>query len=146
MSTLLTEVCKRFEFAAHHKLPFHNGKCAHDHGHNYVLTLCVAGYPLHEDKISRERGDAGMVLDFQVLSVIWRTLEPQLDHKSLNDLLENPTAEQLLGWLVPRVQRALETYNQQRGTLCILSRVRLEETSDSFAEWRGLYGGDLLHG
>src|SRR5690606_4344592 len=128
VETRTLEVCKRFEFAAHHRLPFHKGKCSSDHGHNYFVTLCVYG------TVRPDEGrypDAGMVVDFARLKDEWKKVnEAFLDHKSLNSFLINPTAERLCGWLV---EYFTEVFDQE-GQL-FLSRVRVEETSTSWVEW-----------
>ncbi len=119
------EITKRFRFEAHHKLPWHRGKCARDHGHSYVLEVSVTG-PVKEDIPGVS--DSGMVCDFyEISSVVKPIIEDYLDHHSLNDLMQNPTAENIVGWLVPVLNAALPG---------ILSRVRLYETTDGWVEWR----------
>lgn len=87
-------VTKTFRFEAAHMLPDHPGQCARMHGHSYVLEVSVRG-PVREN---------GMVVDFEELSAAVRRLViDRLDHTLLNEVLPNPTAENvgllILGWL-----------------------------------------------
>lgn len=83
-------------------LPYHTGKCARMHGHSYGLEVAVRG-PL------KTRGPArGMIEDFDRIEriVIERVLDV-LDHRSLNDHIENPTAENVALWVWTRLERAI---------------------------------------
>lgn len=87
-------ICKQFRFEAAHVLPHHPGKCSRLHGHSYRLEVFVEG-PV------QEHGPAsGMVEDFDVIARIVRErVIDRLDHRSLNDLLENPTSELIVAWI-----------------------------------------------
>lgn len=75
-------------------LPNHPGKCARLHGHSYRLEVALEG-PLHA-----EGPAAGMVEDFDdVARVVKEAVVSKLDHRSLNDLIENPTAENIVTWV-----------------------------------------------
>jgi 6-pyruvoyltetrahydropterin/6-carboxytetrahydropterin synthase len=79
-----TRVVRTFRFEAAHQLPWHEGKCRDLHGHSYRLDVTVEG-PLTEN---------GVVVDFADLkAVVRREVIDRFDHKYLNDLLDNPTAE-----------------------------------------------------
>jgi 6-pyruvoyltetrahydropterin/6-carboxytetrahydropterin synthase len=81
-----TRVTRSFRFEASHQLPWHAGKCRHLHGHGYRLDVTVEG-PV---------GEHGIVVDFaDVRDVVEREVVARYDHRHLNDLLENPTAELL---------------------------------------------------
>lgn len=122
----MLEISKRFRFESHHKLPWHNGKCSRDHGHSYILEVSVTG-PVKPDSGAP---DSGMVLDFYEISTIIKPLiEGYLDHYSLNDLHSNPTAENIVLWLVNTLQRRIPAP-------AVLTRVRLHETADAWVEWR----------
>jgi 6-pyruvoyltetrahydropterin/6-carboxytetrahydropterin synthase len=83
-------------------LPYHPGKCARAHGHSYRLEVAVRG-PL------RSRGPArGMIEDFErVERVVTERVLDLLDHRNLNDFVENPTVENVLLWIWKRLERAL---------------------------------------
>jgi 6-pyruvoyltetrahydropterin/6-carboxytetrahydropterin synthase len=96
------QIRKSFTFEAAHVLPHHPGKCARLHGHSYGLDVALEG-PLHGTGPA-----AGMVEDFEVVSrVVKAAVISQLDHRSLNELLENPTAENIIVWIWHRLEHEL---------------------------------------
>ena len=116
------ELTKRFRFEAHHRLPWHDGKCARDHGHSYVLEVSVRG------QVQADSGhpESGMVMDFaRVGAAVKPVIEDVLDHQSLNALVDNPTGERVVEWLVATLTPAFPG----------LCRVRLYETADAWVEW-----------
>jgi 6-pyruvoyltetrahydropterin/6-carboxytetrahydropterin synthase len=120
-------VNKTFHFEAHHKLPYHRGKCKNDHGHSYKVELCVRGEIKPDNKFDAE---AGMVVDFDFLKQIWKGMDANatLDHGSLNRFLDNPTAERLCEWIVLYYTEYIKPDVE-------LVRVRVHETADSYVEW-----------
>lgn len=81
-----TRITRIFSFDAAHLLPWHPGKCQRLHGHTYRLEVSVEG-PV---------GDHGIVWDFADLdALVRREVIDRYDHRYLNDLLDNPTAENL---------------------------------------------------
>lgn len=122
-STPIT-ITKRFTFEAAHQLPFHNGKCHDLHGHSYVLEVSIIGSLQPDDP---DNPASGMVIDFADMSkVVKPIISNWLDHKDLNDTLENPTAERILLFIVYALYG-------QFGDL--LKHVKLWETETSSAEW-----------
>jgi 6-pyruvoyltetrahydropterin/6-carboxytetrahydropterin synthase len=96
------QIRKSFTFEAAHLLPHHPGKCARLHGHSYRLEVVLEG-PLQS-----EGPAAGMVEDFEVVSTLTkRTVIAELDHRYLNDLIENPTAERIINWIWGRLYPAM---------------------------------------
>ncbi len=117
-----THVTRTFTFEAAHRLPWHPGKCRGLHGHSYRLEVTVSG-PLDEH---------GVVVDFDTLSdVVESAVIEQFDHRDLNEILENPTAELI-------AQRAWEL-------LCASglrpAALRLWETDDCSVELTADPGG-----
>ena len=108
-------VSKTFRFEAAHKLIGYDGDCANLHGHSYVLEIQVKG----------EVDEQGFVMDFKELkkSVQYNVIA-LLDHVYLNDIIKNPTAENIVIWIVRKLQQDLTIY-----------KVRLWETVDSYCEW-----------
>ena len=96
------QIRKHFRFEAAHVLPYHPGKCARLHGHSYRLEVAVRG-PLQSEGPAR-----GMIEDFDTIK---RTVREQvvdvLDHQNLNDMMENPTAEQIAMWIWRRLHEQL---------------------------------------
>ena len=88
------------------------------HGHSYRLEVTIQG-PL------RSRGPArGMVEDFQTVETVVRDrVLDHLDHRYLNDLIENPTVENIARWI----------WAQLRGKLRALDEVVLWETRTACA-------------
>ncbi len=110
-----TRVTRSFTFEAAHHLPWHPGRCRRLHGHGYRLEVTVEG-PL---------GDQGIVVDFDDLRrVVQREVIDRYDHRLLNDLIDNPTAE----LVAHDVWKTLEAAGLG------LVRVRLWETPESLVE------------
>lgn len=81
---------RKFHFDSSHYLPDYRGACERMHGHTYRLEVEVAG----------EAGEGGMVMDFAELKNIVKTkVLDELDHRVLNDIMENPTAENIIEWI-----------------------------------------------
>lgn len=113
------KVRRRFDFEAAHRLPGHPGKCRDLHGHSYVLTVTV------ERPIDPA---SGMAIDFGDLKrVVSREVVDLLDHKFLNDFMDNPTAEVVAVWIWKRLAEALPG----------LDEVELHETARCSVVYRG---------
>ncbi|NMB85921.1 MAG: Dihydroneopterin monophosphate aldolase [Methanosaeta sp. PtaB.Bin018] len=85
------------EFDAAHSLPGYIGKCANLHGHTYQVEVVVEG----------EVGEDGFVMDFYHMKKILSAALQDLDHRCLNDLLPNPTAEKIAQWICDRLVEEL---------------------------------------
>lgn len=125
---LTTRVTKIWTFDAAHRIPNHGGKCKNLHGHTYKLEVTVEGAVVNDV----DAPDDGMVLDFDVLSAIWKAhLEPQLDHRYLNESLPHvdpPTAERLASWAAYEFTGHLPNHRVR------LVSLRLWETPTAYAE------------
>jgi len=96
------QIRKSFTFEAAHVLPHHPGKCARLHGHSYRLDVALEG-PLRS-----EGPAAGMIEDFDTVTrVVKEHVVAELDHRSLNELIENPTAEHIALWIWNRLASEL---------------------------------------
>jgi len=79
-----------FRFCAAHRLPHYDGPCNRVHGHNYRFEVVISGEP---------DAHSGMILDFtEIDAVVRREIIDRVDHRDLNDFLENPTAELIVRW------------------------------------------------
>ena len=97
------QIRKQFAFEAAHVLPHHTGKCSRLHGHSYRLDVAVEGTP-HADGPG-----SGMIVDFDDLSRIVRGgIIDALDHRFLNDMIENPTSENIIVWIWRRLDPLLD--------------------------------------
>ena len=119
-----------FSFAAAHHLPGHDGLCKNLHGHNYKLEVEFSGQIIH---------GTGMIIDFQeIKQLVNENVVKHLDHKHLNELHfaihdcvfpnENPTAENMVRWMVSVLDRANSTGVE-------LSRIKLWETDNCYVVW-----------
>lgn len=68
----------RQEFSASHQVMGQGGKCEHMHGHNFGVTVEVAG-----DELDPQ---TGMLVDFAVLKAETKAVLETLDHKHLNQV------------------------------------------------------------
>jgi 6-pyruvoyltetrahydropterin/6-carboxytetrahydropterin synthase len=85
------KVAREFTFdSAHFILDDKGSPCEEPHGHTYRLRIVVEG-PVRPD---------GMVVDFtEIKRVVNEQVMPYVDHKDLNKLLKNPTAENIARWI-----------------------------------------------
>jgi 6-pyruvoyltetrahydropterin/6-carboxytetrahydropterin synthase len=111
-----------FYFAAAHRLPRYEGPCFRMHGHNYKFFVTVEG---DVDPAT------GMIADFGVIkSVVGEEVLARVDHRNLNDILENPTAENIARWI----------WEALKPRMADLVEVRLFEIPDSCVTYRGAGG------
>jgi len=101
------QIRKQFSFEAAHVLPHHTGKCARLHGHSYRLDVAVAG------PLATSGPATGMVVDFDALSQIVRAgVIDALDHRHLNDIIDNPTCENIVLWIWQRLAAQLPNLDE----------------------------------
>lgn len=111
------ELSSTFHFAASHFLTQYHGKCEHMHGHNYKLIVTIEG----------EIKSNGMILDFKkIKEIVEEKILEKLDHTHLNDLIENPSAENIVVWIWNALKDSLP-----------LKRLTLYETDDYFCQYEG---------
>ena len=110
---------RRFDFEAAHELPRHAGRCRKLHGHTYTLEVTV------EREVDPS---SGMVMDFSDLKrTVGSEVLESLDHSYVNDLIDNPTAEQMAVWI----------WNRLKEPLPGLVEVELWETRNCSVVYRG---------
>ena len=113
---------KEFEFDAAHYLPNYHGKCERLHGHTYKLVVQVEGLPDSE----------GMVIDFlQLKKIVQDLVISKLDHSCINDLLPQPSAENIAVWVWQQIEKPLHGDNYK------LYEVQVWETITSGIIYRG---------
>jgi len=114
MIRMIVGVSETFDSA--HFLPNHP-KCGKVHGHTYKVEVEVEG----------ELKD-GMVIDFEDLKSLLKEIVAKFDHGLINDLIENPTCENI----------CLAIFSEIRDRLKDLKvvRVRVYENPDKWAEIR----------
>lgn len=117
------ELTREYTFEAAHRLPNvpPEHKCYRMHGHSFRVEVVVAG---------AVDSRLGWLVDYADISaVVEPLLRNELDHRSLNDVpgLENPTSENLCGWL----------WNRLRPFLPMLSAITVAETCTARCTYRG---------
>jgi 6-pyruvoyltetrahydropterin/6-carboxytetrahydropterin synthase len=108
---------KKFDISAAHKLKLpYDSKCSLIHGHNWGITVHLFGKQLRN----------GMVADFTHLK---KLVSDRLDHQILNDILDQPTAENIAFYILSLINE-----NVPEGVHCY--KVEVEETDGSIAEYQ----------
>ena len=141
-------ITKRLEFDAGHRIPNHQSKCRHLHGHRYALEVTLSGKVIDQEGGS----DEGMVMDFsEVKAIANRCVVEPWDHAFLvyagdsevrGFLASLPNHKTVVLNRVPTAENlALEAfalldkaYQDSYGTGLRLERVRLYETPNSWAD------------
>ena len=107
------------QFAAAHYLPDYDGQCANLHGHTWKVE-----FQFQYDRV----GPIGIAYDFKPLKEKLKAILP--DHSCLNDILQRPTAENLVMYFRSKAADiVLSEYLP-------LALVRVWESETAFAEWR----------
>ncbi|MDA8380595.1 MAG: 6-carboxytetrahydropterin synthase QueD [Actinomycetota bacterium] len=115
---LRTRVTCSVTFEAAHHLPWHAGRCHRLHGHSYRMEVTVEG---HLDA-------NGVVIDFDEMSArLVEVVTERYDHRLLNDIIDNPTAERI----------AHEAWGAVAAAGLPVVALRLWETPDAFVEILG---------
>ncbi len=112
-------ISREFKFDAAHNLTRYRGKCEKLHGHTYRLRVTLEGEPDEDDMII-DFGDLKRIVNDLVIS--------KLDHSYLNELIENPTAENIAMWIWRQLEGPLNGPNYR------LFSVTVWETESSFVE------------
>jgi 6-pyruvoyltetrahydropterin/6-carboxytetrahydropterin synthase len=111
-------VRRDFKFDAAHNLVNYHGKCERLHGHTYKIAVVLEGVPDGE----------GMVMDFAELkATVNEHVLSKLDHAYINDLIPQPSAENIALWIFRTLDAPLKREN------CSLHEVSVWETEDSSA-------------
>jgi queuosine biosynthesis protein QueD len=93
-------VVKEFTFDAAHNLVQYHGKCEKLHGHTYKLQIVVCG----------EKDEEGMVIDFvELKEIVKREVLSYLDHAYINEIIPQPSAENIAEWIWERLEKYLTT-------------------------------------
>ncbi|MBX2931305.1 MAG: 6-carboxytetrahydropterin synthase [Chitinophagaceae bacterium] len=66
-------VAKTFKWEAAHRIPWHNGKCKHLHGHSYKMIVEFEGEP----------DENGFVIDFNIIKEIITPYIKAIDHTTI---------------------------------------------------------------
>ncbi len=117
-------VAKKVSFDAAHFLPDYDGKCKEVHGHHWEVELGVEG---------EVNPETGMVVDFNILNAFLREkVVNKFDHILINNLLENPTAENI----AERIRLSWDLWAEENCLAVKLAFIVVWETEDSYVEVR----------
>ena len=109
---------KTFVVSAAHSLTLsYESKCENLHGHNWKITVTIMGPSLDEN---------GMLMDFSHIKLL---VNSKFDHSNLNNLLDQPTAENISKYLCDSINKHLQLPSAK----CV--RVEVEETDGSYASY-----------
>jgi len=110
-------VSKELSFSGAHKLLGYKGKCEQLHGHTWKVIVTVEA-PV---------GDNGLAFDFVILNkIIKKKAVNILDHSYLNDIIGNPSAENIAIWIWTRLEGDLP-----------LKEIKVYESPTSFVTHHG---------
>ena len=142
-------ITKEFKFESAHALLGYDGPCKNIHGHSYKMAVTLIGKPINDETSPKN----GMVMDFGDLKqIVNESIVKPFDHALvLNAKTKNvnsaevkfmsgkliladyqPSCENLLIDFAERIQNKLPSNVK-------LFSIRLDETSNSFAEWFASY-------
>lgn len=138
-------ITKEFSFEAAHALEGYDGPCRNIHGHSYKLAVTVTGSRLTGPSSPKK----GMIMDFGDLkSIVNTTIIEPFDHAlilprdtslRINDNDETGFPKLKIVDYQPTSENLLLDFAAQIGRLLPqgirLVKIRLQETSTSFAEW-----------
>ncbi len=100
----------------------YHGKCEELHGHTYRLAVSVEG----------DTDSEGMVIDFiELKEIVKENVLKLVDHKYINDILDQPTAENLAMWVFRVLEPFLKSERRR------LVEVTVWETATSSATYKG---------
>ena len=119
------EVFIKTHFSAAHHLRNYSGKCANQHGHNWMVTVCCSCVQLNE---------VGMGVDFVDLKREVGEALMELDHTDLNEMEYfqkfNPTTENVAKYLFETLSKKINTERVR------ISKVTVYESPQSGATYQ----------
>lgn len=118
MVIIMIKIGRSYFFESAHHLPNYNGKCAEVHGHSYRLDIVLSP--------TEEALNNGMVIDFHEMDDRMKPFMKKYDHKDLNKIFENPTAELMAEAMYYEILTLFKEY--------VVILVRLWESANSYAE------------
>jgi 6-pyruvoyltetrahydropterin/6-carboxytetrahydropterin synthase len=138
-------ITKEFKFESAHALLGYDGPCKNIHGHSYKMAVTIIGEPLKDASSPKN----GMVMDFGILKqIVNDSIVKLFDHalvlnadtKNVNSAEVKSLSEKLIlvnyqpsceNFLIDFAKRIKSKLPDQIS----LFSIRLDETSNSYAEW-----------
>ncbi len=136
-------VTKIFNFEMAHAIHGYDGPCKHIHGHSYILEVTVTSGNDEYDYLK----DTGFIVDFKDLKkLVSDAIIKKYDHKlvlSKGYMDAHPgfsAAENLIIWdFEPSAENILLYFKNELNSILTgemeLAKLKLYETSSSYAEW-----------
>jgi len=113
-------ITKEFTFDSAHYLTEYQGKCEKMHGHTYKMHVTIDG------KVKAD----GMVYDFVAFKkLVKENIIKKLDHALLNDIIKNPSAENIAIWAWKNIEKKIKGAK--------LYEIKIWETATSFVTYDG---------
>lgn len=107
---------KEFKFDTAHNVIKCRGKCEILHGNTYKLVVKLKGEPDAE----------GIIFDFlELKKIVYENVIKNLDHANINEIIEQPTAENIAKYAWNRLEKRLNTEG------CRLYEIEVWETKSS---------------
>lgn len=117
-------VTRTFSFSAAHHLTDYFGECERPHGHTYHLEVTVEG-PIAKN---------GLTIDFVTLKkIVQEKVLSKLDHRDLNDLFKNPSAELIAVW----IWKQLKNIGRETKSKIKLVEIKLWEGDNTAVSYDG---------
>jgi len=118
-------ISKKVSFDAAHWLPNYLGKCSQLHGHRWTVELGIEGRIMEEQ---------GFVVDFsKIKDWLINNVVEEFDHTCLNNMIDNPTAENLALDIKKKYKETGFTISGDVN----LAYIRVWETPDRMVELQG---------
>ena len=92
---MLLQTKKHF-FDSAHFLEGHSGRCANMHGHTWTVVATIEGEP-----------QGGMFIDFHILNKVLAEIVDKLDHITINEVVDYPSAENIAEYIVGRLMSSI---------------------------------------
>ena len=107
----MLKITRRNHFEAAHHLPQtpRGHKCRNMHGHSYEVVVEISG----------SIDEAGWIIDTAQIDTVFGMIHTQLDHGCLNNVIENPTTENLAVW-------CWEKFHKSFGDISNIDRIAVE--------------------
>lgn len=113
-------------------------KCAAMHGHNFEIEIHIEDQGRPPFPFDEALNAQGMVADYSLIDEAWAPTFKQLDHKTLNNVLDNPTSEMIAFYIFREVQNDLKRIGRAAGVTGLrVSHVVVRENKRSGAVYWG---------
>lgn len=134
-SGMFTLSKSNYTFEAAHKLQHmpEGHQCARLHGHSYHVSVAIAA-PVDDLQLPE-----GWLFDFGALRPFKEFIDNNLDHRCLNDLMQQPTAENLAMFLHRRFCALFRDYVLKPEWVVAIGVAETASAGVTFAASAGLY-------